>query len=465
MPNPEPQSLNYLLDQIDKLLIFLERSQVQIQLAAIATVLVISAGLYRRLWKHFQQKFPLPLMLWQQDRPIGLQEYSIILIRYLTLPILNLLGLFILLKTWQSHQFINGLIVVAWEIAILHTGYRLFLASLCLGFAPKIVRKYQLSFFLPIFILLVCIRIINIAGNFQDILSANVLNLFGSPLRVGAILISSVGLYLWFVGVGIFQYLLLSFLTANNRVETGTAEATVILIRYFLMAFGIVLIFGYIGFSPTAFAAITGGLSVGLGFGLKEVFSNFISGIFLLFEGVLRPGDLISIDGTTAEVKKLGIRATTVKISADNSEKIIPNQTFFTDIVTTFTGSDRIIRNSLTIGVSYDADPQKVIEILLGLAADNPHILEDPKPLAFLIDFADFSISYQLTFYLDDPTIGKTIKSDLSRQLWQRFAENGIEMPFPQYDIHLRSSNVPLAFPSPDSHPDSHADSEPRSQL
>ena len=92
MPNPEPQSLNYLLDQIDKLLIFLERSQVQIQLAAIATVLVISAGLCRRLWKHFQQKFPLPLMLWQQDRPIGLQEYSIILIRYLTLPILNLLG-------------------------------------------------------------------------------------------------------------------------------------------------------------------------------------------------------------------------------------------------------------------------------------------------------------------------------------------------------------------------------------
>ena len=102
---------------------------------------------------------------------------------------------------------------------------------------------------------------------------------------------------------------------------------------------------------------------------------------------------------------------------------------------------------------------------MLGLAADNPHILEDPKPLAFLIGFADFSISYQLTFYLDDPTIGKTIKSDLSRQLWQRFAENGIEMPFPQYDIHLRSSNVPLAFFNPESPPDSQPDSEPRSPL
>lgn len=228
-------------------------------------------------------------------------------------------------------------------------------------------------------------------------------------------------------------------MTIGNRLDIGSAQAALLLIRYFLIALGVVLIFGYIGFNPTAFAAITGGLSVGLGFGLKEVFSNFVSGICLLFEGVLRPGDLISIDGNTAEIKKLGIRATTVRIIKDNSEKIIPNQTFFTDIFTTFTGSDRIIRNSIIIGASYDANPQKVIDILLSLADDHIHILKDPKPSAFLIEFADSSINYELTFYLDDPTIGKTIKSDLSRQLWQRFAENGIEIPFPQQDIHIRS--------------------------
>jgi small-conductance mechanosensitive channel len=164
-----------------------------------------------------------------------------------------------------------------------------------------------------------------------------------------------------------------------------------------------------------------------------------VSGICLLFEGVLRPGDLISIDGNTAEIKKLGIRATTVTIIKDNSEKIIPNQKFFTDILTTFTGSDRIIRNSITIGASYDANPQKVIDLLLALADDHIHILKDPKPSAFLIEFADSSINYELTFFLDDPTIGKTVKSDLSRQLWKRFAENDIEIPFPQRDIHIRS--------------------------
>ncbi|MFM7576848.1 MAG: mechanosensitive ion channel domain-containing protein, partial [Microcystaceae cyanobacterium] len=106
--------------------------------------------------------------------------------------------------------------------------------------------------------------------------------------------------------------------------ESSTIQATLILGRYFSIGLGIVFIFGYIGFNPTAFAAITGGLSVGLGFGLKEVFSNFVSGILLLFEGALRPGDLISIEGNTAEVKKLGMRATTVCLLLDNSEKIIP---------------------------------------------------------------------------------------------------------------------------------------------
>jgi len=438
MPNNQ-RDFDYLLSRVNKLFIFLERPQVQVQLFAIAGVLLLSIILYHFLWYRLKQKFPYLLILWGMDTPIRDQRYGFVLISYLTLPIYNISGIYLLLKIWQSHNFIDGLLSFGLEIAILHFGYRVFFASLFLFFPPVIVRRYQFSFGLPIFVLFVWAKTINLAGNLQSLLSISVLTLFGSPISLGGMILSSIGLYLWCVGVGIFQYLLLKLMTINNRLNTGSAQATLLLIRYFLIALGIVLIFGYIGFNSTAFAAITGGLSVGLGFGLKEVFSNFVSGIFLLFEGVLRPGDLISIDGNTAEIKKLGIRATTVTVIKDNSEKIIPNQTFFTDIFTTFTGSDRIIRNSLTIGASYDANPQKVIELLLALADEHIHILKDPNPLAFLIEFADSSINYELTFYLDDPTIGKTVKSDLSRELWQRFAENGIEIPFPQRDIHIRS--------------------------
>ena len=442
MSNNNHQDLAYLLSKINKLFIFLERPQVQIQLFVIAGVILFSIVVYHFLWLRLKQKFPYLLILWGMDTPIRDQRYGFILISYLTLPIFNILGIYLILKLWQSHDFIDGLLNFGLEIAILHFGYRIFFASLFLLFSPIIVRKYQLSFGLPIFIFLAWAKVINLTDNLESLLSVNILKLFGSPVSLGAIILSSIGLYLWCVGVEIFQYFLLQLMTINKRLETGSAQATLLLIRYFLIGLGIVLIFGYVGFNPTTFAAITGGLSVGLGFGLKEVFSNFVSGICLLFEGVLRPGDLISIEGDTAEIKKLGMRATTVRISKDNSEKIIPNQKFFTDIFTTFTGSDRIIRNSITIGASYDANPQKVIDILLALADNHIHILKEPQPSAFLIEFADSSINYELTFYLDDPKVGKTVKSDLSRQLWKRFAENGIEIPFPQQDIHIRSSVI-----------------------
>ncbi len=442
MSNNRYQDFNYLLSKINKVFIFLERPQVQIQLFAIAGIIFFSIIFYHFIWHRLKQKFSYLLILWKVDKPIRDQRYGFVLISYLTLPIFNILGIYLILKLWQSQDFIDGLLNFGLEIAIFYLGYRIFFASLFLLFSPRIVRKYQLSFGFPILIIIVLAKAISLTENLQNILAINILNLFGSPVSLGGIILSSIGLYLWCVGVGIFQYLLFKLMTIDKRLETGSAQASLLLIRYFLIGLGIVLICGYVGFNPTAFAAITGGLSVGLGFGLKEVFSNFISGIFLLFEGVLRPGDLISIDGNTAEIKKLGIRATTVNVIKDNSEKIIPNQTFFTDVLTTFTGSDRIIRNSLAIGASYDADPQKVITILLKLAEDNAHILKIPKPLAFLIEFADFSINYELTFYLDDPTIGKTIKSDLSRQLWHKFAENGIEIPFPQQDIHIRSSVI-----------------------
>ena len=439
MSNSSNQNFTYLLNTNHKFFIFVERPQVQTQLLAIAGVIFFSIILHHFLWYRLKQKFPYLLILWGMDKPIRDQSYGFVLISYLTFPIFNTVGIYLILRFWQSQNYIDGLLKFGLEIATFHFGYRVFFASLFLLFSPVIVRKYQFSFGLPILIIIISYKVISLAQNIQYLLAENVLSLFGSPVSLGGILLSSIGLYLWCVGVGIFQHLLLQLMTIGNRLDIGSAQATLLLIRYFLIALGVVLIFGYVGFNPTAFAAITGGLSVGLGFGLKEVFSNFVSGICLLFEGVLRPGDLISIEGDTAEIKKLGVRATTVRITKDNSEKIIPNQTFFTDIFTTFTGSDRIIRNSITIGASYDANPQKVIDLLLALADDHIHILKDPKPSAFLIEFADSSINYELTFFLDDPTIGKTVKSDLSRQLWKRFAENDIEIPFPQRDIHIRS--------------------------
>jgi potassium efflux system protein len=210
-----------------------------------------------------------------------------------------------------------------------------------------------------------------------------------------------------------------------------------------LIGLGIVVILGYVGVNATALAAITGGLSVGIGFGLKEVISNFVSGIWLLFEGALKPGDIISVDGQMSQVKRLGVRATTVQVMRDNSEEIIPNQTFFTQNVTTFTGSDRLVCRHLKVGASYNCDPQKVMDILLQVVDQHPGVLKVPSPSAVFIGFGDSSLDFELSFWLDDPLpqIGKTITSELGCAIWKAFAENGIEIPFPQQDIHIRNDD------------------------
>lgn len=195
---------------------------------------------------------------------------------------------------------------------------------------------------------------------------------------------------------------------------------------------GIVIILGYVGFNGTALAAITGGLSVGIGFGLQQIISNFVSGILLLLQGVLRPGDTISVEGQTCQVNKMGIRATTVRVLVDNSKKIIPNQKFYTSDVTTHTGSDRLAYCSIRVGVDYSSNVNQVMDLLLQIAGEHPTTAKDPAPTVFFINFGDSSLNFELQFGVNDISSRKRVISDLMCAILEKFAEHHIKMPFPQ---------------------------------
>jgi small-conductance mechanosensitive channel len=300
-----------------------------------------------------------------------------------------------------------------------------------------LVTYYRHNFFSPLVILFIIGQILNIFLDLPLFLNVSFINLFGAPINLGSILVIVGGIYFWTIGSSLIEKFITNILLYNLQQDPNIRQVVGLIIRYFLMGLGIVIIFGYVGFSPTALAAITGGLSVGIGFGLKEIISNFVSGIWLLFEGVLKPGDVIIIDGEMSEVKKLGVRATTVQVVRDNSEQIIPNQTFFTQTMTTLTGSDRLSYRSLSVGASYACDPQQVIKVLLQVADHHPRVLKLPPPIAFLVGFGDSSLNFELKFWLDEPLTGKRTISELSCHIWQAFAEAGIEIPFPQQDVHI----------------------------
>lgn len=438
--------LNFLIDQIHKLVIFLERPSVQIQLVTIAISFLGSKLIAQWVLFRIRKKNRhLNQLTWRKAKGHH-KVYILILLRHLLTSILCLIfiKLFQILLTWQGWEI--GIFRVALEIFWSYFFYRFFLMVLYNIFSIPRIHQYQSQFFAPLFVLFVFKTIINLISSTEALSQVVIIKLFGSPITIEAIFLSTVGLYLWIRAVDILQHFILKCVSSTKDLESGTAQAFLILLRYFLIGLGIVLIFGYVNFNTTAFAAITGGLSVGIGFGLKEVFSNFISGIILLFEGALKPGDIIEIDGESSQVKKLNFRSTIVQVFKDNSEKIIPNQNFFTQNITTYTGSNRLIRRSIKVGTSYDCNPQKVVDLLLQIATQNSQILKEPPPLAFFVNFGDSSLNFELNFWLDDPLIGKTVASQIGCEIWKNFAEYNIQIPYPQRDLHIRSCDDSLNF-------------------
>lgn len=430
--------LSYISHELTILEIILKRPVVQVQIVIIIISLLLSWLLARKIWKVFSKKFPKVSQLELSDTRISWHEYGAAIIRFLIGPIMNLIFLQLSIILFQSQNWLSGYIADFSQLIIALIVFRIFIISLYALFPANSVKYYQHRFFAPLFILTVTLIILNWFIDIESLSRVALITLFGQPLTLQPIFVTFTGLYFWIVGLSLFEKVFIKFLTFMRGKEVLINQAISIIVRYFLIGLGMVLIAGYVGISPTAIAAITGGLSVGIGFGLKEVISNFVSGIWLLFEGSLKPGDYVKVNGEVGKVIRLGIRATTFQILKDNSQEIIPNQKFFTDSITPVTGNDNLVRRSLTVSGDYECNPQNVLNCLLQIADQHPQVLQLPTPTAFVTNFGDSSIDYELRFWIDNSNNGATITSELMCEIWTRFAEDGISIPFPQREIYIK---------------------------
>ncbi|MGK7929893.1 MAG: mechanosensitive ion channel family protein [Microcystaceae cyanobacterium] len=430
--------LNYVGEELLKVSVLLQRPVVQVQLAIILIISLSSWLIAQSIWQQFQSKFPRFCQLESSETQLSWQEYGGALIRFLTSPILVLILLSICSIFFQSQGWFSGYIVDTIKIVFDLVIFRIFIICLYALFPTKSVKYYQYRLFAPLFVLIIAIRVLGWFVNLKSLSQVYLITIFDQPLTLEPIFVTIAGLYFWFTGLTLAEKIFLKLLRIIRGEAVLIDQAISLIFRYFLIGLGLVLIAGYIGISPTAVAAIGGGLSVGIGFGLKEVISNFISGIWLLFEGSLKPGDYVRINGNMSKVVNLGIRATTFKIIKDNSKEIIPNQRFFTDNITPITGNDLLTRCSVVVGASYGCDPQAVINVILQVARQHPHVLQLPTPVAFAVNFGESSIDYELRFWIHDPMVRLTITSDLICEIWTAFSEKNIEIPFPQRDVHIK---------------------------
>ncbi len=239
------------------------------------------------------------------------------------------------------------------------------------------------------------------------------------------------------------QTLLRQEILPRYHADIGVQLSITRLVHYAVLLIGFLILLRVLGFELTNLTILGGALGVGIGFGLQAIVNNFASGLILLFERPIKVGDMIQVGTDLGEVKKLGLRATVVQ-TLDNAEIVVPNSDLITGQVTNWTLAERRIRVKVPVGVAYGTDIAKVLEILLACAEANPLVLTEPRARALFLAFGPSSLDFELRVWISDFTDRRQVLSELNQDIESEFRAAGIEIPFPQQDIHLRSIDEPV---------------------
>jgi small-conductance mechanosensitive channel len=234
-------------------------------------------------------------------------------------------------------------------------------------------------------------------------------------------------------------------LLSKSNLDIGIRTTIGTLFRYLMIVIGLMVILQSAGIDMSTVTVLAGALGVGIGFGLQNITSNFISGLIILFERPIKVGDRIEVCDISGDVVNISMRATTI-VTNDNISVIVPNSDFISSRVINWSHNDRNVRFSVEVGVSYKEDPEKIKDILLAVAQDNSAVLKHPEPDVIFTEFGDSSLNFNLRVWTTE-LIQKpdTLRSQIYFEIFKRFRENGVEIPFPQRDLHIKNPELKIS--------------------
>lgn len=225
---------------------------------------------------------------------------------------------------------------------------------------------------------------------------------------------------------------------ARGVDDLGTTAITKRLLHYAVLAIGISIAIQQVGINLSALFAAGAIFAVGIGFAMQNIAQNFVSGLILLVERAIKPGDIVEVEGRVVRILKMGIR-TTIGKTRDEEEIIIPNASLVQATVKNFTLGDPFFRIRASVGVAYNSDMRKVKESLSRAATSISTRLADREPVIFLTDFADSAVEWQVSIWTANAWTSPRLASELREAIWQAFKEDGITIAFPQVDVHFDS--------------------------
>jgi small-conductance mechanosensitive channel len=235
-------------------------------------------------------------------------------------------------------------------------------------------------------------------------------------------------------------------------MDRNVSESLATLLRYGLVVIGIFVAVDSLGFDLTTLKIALGALGIGIGFGLQNVVNNIVSGFIILIERTVKKDDMIVVGGADGRVISIGLRSSVVRTRAGH-EIIVPNSELVTSPVTNFSYHDRLVRVDVQVGVSYSADPNQVRDLLLSAAHEEGRVLDQPQPDILFKQYGDSSIDFELRVWIDDPWQIPQVRSALYFSIWYKLKTAGIEVPFPQRDLHVRDEEIRVRIEPPEERP------------
>ena len=260
-----------------------------------------------------------------------------------------------------------------------------------------------------------------------------------NPFTTKTFLLLVLSLFLLFYISSKIRKILVNKIFPRYDLDIGVSQSIAAIVRYLLIIIGLIVIFQTTGIDLSALGLLVGALGVGIGFGLQSITNNFISGVIILIERPIKVGDRIEIDDLAGNIVEISARATTI-ITNDNIAVIVPNSDFINSRVINWSHNNKQVRLNFPVGVSYNEDPEKIRKLLEEVAKANSGVLSSPKPYVLFESYGDSSLNFNLLVwtseFIDRP---KILKSELYYEIFRKFKEHNVEIPFPQRDIHLKS--------------------------
>jgi len=323
---------------------------------------------------------------------------------------------------------------------ILRLAESLALAWVIIKLSSSLVHSNRLARALAVLAFIVAaLNIAGLVGTVTGLLDSMAVSV--GSLRISVLLLVkgavTLALFLWLAST--FARVLETRLKRLSELTPAMQVLTLKLVRFALITFAVVLALASVGIDLTALAVFSGAVGVGIGLGLQKVVSNLVSGVILLVDRSVKPGDVIEIQSTYGWITSLNARYVSLA-TRDGKELLIPNEDLITSRVTNWSYSSDLIRQSVIVGVSYDSDVHLAIRLAVEAAGAVSRILEVPKPACLLKEFGDSAVNLELRFWIQDPANGTAnVRSEVMLRIWDLFHKHVIEFPFPQRDLTLRN--------------------------